>query len=372
MPASGAPGSSAASGYGGASVGADISNVGGIVSGLQRGGAVGYGGAAVSAGRLAAQNGAFGSNTGIANGIVSSAGNALGLYSGLKEGGVAGDTSAAVNAAGLATKAGYLGGASGALAQDIPYANMVLGAYNFATQDTKSGKTGSDALGGAETGAEVGSAFGPVGAVVGGVIGGAAGAVASAFGPGAMDAENATWNKVAGQLSSNPSFASSLSPSQAYQNLAGVMDARDNTPGHSQPIEQVFGRMGEQNLMDQMTSQINSAIASGQIAKNATPDQIYQQIVTPWLSSKGASIANNNTSTGQQEGPALQADLTQLISQWQNGSLNTYTPVGVDGQTIGGLQGYAGATVVNPYQASKPKVNRFGVLTGIGHGIQKF
>lgn len=307
---------------------------------------------------------------------IGAAGNALGIYSGIKQGGVAGDTSAAVNAAGLATKAGYLGGASGALARDIPYVNMLLGAYNFATQDTKSGKTGSDALGGAETGAEVGSAFGPVGTVVGGVIGGAAGAIASAFGPGAMDAENATWNKVAGTLSANPSYASSLSPSQAYQNLAGVMDARDNTPGHSQPIEQVFGRMGEQNLMDQMTAQINSAISSGKVSPTASAQQLYDQVVTPWLASKNASIANQNTSSGQPEGPALQADLTQLISQWQSGALTPQSQVGVDGQTIAGLPSFAGQYTGPPpgsygVTPSTPTPRQPWYSTG-GRNLQRF
>lgn len=71
----------------------------GIYSGLTSGTPLGEARAAVGAGRLANQLGAFGDNSAAAGSALGGAGGVLGLYSGIKQGGVAGDTQAALGAA---------------------------------------------------------------------------------------------------------------------------------------------------------------------------------------------------------------------------------------------------------------------------------
>ena len=330
-----------------ATVGSDLGNIGGIVGGLQQGGAMGYATAAGNAARLAANNGVFGSSTGAANTDIGGAGNLLGAYQGFETGGVTGDAQGATNVAEIGAKAGAFGAtADSTILSKAPIVGDALAVYNFA-KGWQSGNTASDAESGAQTGATIGSAFGPVGTVVGGVIGAAGGALSSAFGGGEKDPETQDFNSVvaANAKTGNNGVIAQLSPSQAYQSLAGMMDAKNNSAGHSTALEQVFGRMGEGNLMTQMAGQINQAISGGNIAKNATPQQIYQQVVTPWLQSKGAYVAPNATisSNGTANNGAVDALLTQMIGQWQSGALNNAVGLGVDGQTISTLPGYAGA-----------------------------
>jgi hypothetical protein len=240
--------------------------------------------------------------------------------------------------AGNAGLAGTLGSAAGYLAAP-------LSLYNFA-KTWQSGNTGADALGGAEAGASIGSIIPGIGTVIGGLIGGAVGALSSAFGGGKADPESVSANNLDAVVKSSGASTAQVAatmqnPSTAYQYLAGIMDAKNNTTGHSQPIEQVFGREGEQNMMDQMTKQINSAISSGQISKTATPQQIYDQVVAPWLTSKGAAINPNSVdSSGNNEGNQLIQSIVGLIGSWQNGSLTSSTKVGVSGQPIAGLAAY--------------------------------
>lgn len=320
-----------------------VGNAAGVASGIASGTGTGYASAAINAGQLVGKAGAYGSYSGAASAGLNAAGGALGVYQGIKQGGVQGDTQAAVGAARLATNAGLLGGASGALGEALPYVGMVMGAYDFATQDTKSGKTGSDALGGAETGAEVGSAFGPVGTVVGAVVGAAAGAVASAFGPGAMDPENVSWNNYAAAFDQNPQAVNGATPAQNFQALTGIFDSR----GTQIPFYGKYGRQGENQFMLGMTQQINQAIQSGQIQANATPQQIYSQVVQPWISAMSpGGWQPTYTSKGAAEQGAVGNVLTNLISQWQSGALTSQSQVGVAGQTIQGLPSYNGGIPV--------------------------
>lgn len=304
--------------------------------------------AALSAGSLAARNGAFGSNTGTAAGSLGAASGALQLYSGLKQGGVVGYGNAAVGSLHAASGAASLAGDSqlaGQLGSAAGYAAIPLSLYNFA-KNYQSGATGTDALNGAEAGASIGTAVVPgIGTAVGAVIGGAVGALSSALGGGKADPETTGFNSLvaANAQTGNNGIISQLNPSQAYQSLAGMMDAKNNTAGHSTPLEMVFGRAGEGNLMTQMTSQINSAIKSGQIGANATPSQIYNSVVMPWLQSKNAYVPANAiiSSNGTKNNGTVDSLLTQLIGQWQTGQLNANSQVGVSGQTIAGLPTYA-------------------------------
>jgi len=295
-------------------------------------------------------NNLYGANNGMKIPGVGPLSEVMGIYSGLKQGGVAGYGGAAINAAGLyGNISGALGGTGlGSMADFIGPAGAVLGVYNFA-KNWQSGATGADALGGMGAGAGIGTMILPgIGTLVGAGIGLAVGAVSSAFGGGKKDVETQQWNNFAASYNKmtpqqQSQAISSMSPQQAFQNLAGVMDAKNNSAGHSEQIEQVFGRMGESNMMSQMTTQINAQIKAGKIAKNANPQQIYNQVVVPWLKSKGATIdPNSKTSKGAKEGQALIGDIQSLIGAWQKGALTSKTKVGIKGQTIAGLAAYGG------------------------------
>jgi hypothetical protein len=246
-----------------------------------------------------------------------------------------------------------LSGLSGALG----VGGAALGAYNLA-ENWQSGATGPDALMGAEEGASIGSAVMPgIGTAVGGVLGGAVGAISSAFGGGKPDPETLMGQNYTAQYNSlNPQqqgqLASQMSPAQNFQFLAGIFDAKNNSPGHSTPLEQIFGQRGEGNFVLQMTGQINSAIKSGKLSPNASAEQIYSQVVTPWLSSYQGNYGGGNTSAaiqanwtnsqGQPFGNALASSIVNLIGQWQSGALTAQTPIGISGQQLTGLEAYAG------------------------------
>lgn len=92
-------------------IGGDLSSVGNLVSGIQRGGVAGDVGAGLAANKL------YDSATGTAmNPLLSGAGSALGLYNNLKQGGVGGDVGAAVDAGELYGTVGGMAGAPGAAA----------------------------------------------------------------------------------------------------------------------------------------------------------------------------------------------------------------------------------------------------------------
>lgn len=210
----------------------------------------------------------------------------------------------------------------------------------------KSGATGSDALGGAETGAGIGTMILPgIGTAIGGLLGGAAGALSSAFGGGRPDPETTAWNSIAKSASSNPSILSSESPANLYQNLAGIMDAKNNSPGHSTALEQVFGRMGEQNLMDQMTGQVNQAIAANPSLSGDSASQLYSSVVEPWLQSKNAYVAPSAivSSNGATAGNSINTMLTSLLGDWMSGAITPSSKLGIAGQTIAGLPTFSGS-----------------------------
>lgn len=244
--------------------------------------------------------------------------------------------------------AGAAGGGAGMFGSGLS-GGQLLGAaaipftaYN-AIKNWQSGNTGSDAMQGAELGASIGSIVPGIGTLIGGLLGGGVGALSSAFGGGRPDPETQGWNNFAKQYQANPNIAGYLNPSQAYQNLAGVMDAKNNSPGHSEPIEQVFGRMGEQNLMDQLTGFINRDVSSGKITPGESVQQQWNSQIYPWLAHQGATInPNQMTSQGTPEGSALIGDLQSLIGSYENGALNPSSMVGMNGQTIGNLPWFVG------------------------------
>lgn len=340
------------------------SNALGIYGGIQRGGLAGYGGAALNAGNL------YQRATGDASysPYTSDLGSALGIYGGIKAGGVAGDTQAGLSAARLglqgATQSGALSAAAASpYMQALGYAAIPLELYNFA-KNWQSGDTGSDALSGAETGAAIGSVIPGIGTVIGGLVGGAAGALSSAFGGGRHDPETTMWQHLVPQINALPASEqqaamSELSPSQAYQGLAGIMDAKNNSPGSSEQLEQLYGRAGEGKFLTDMGNQINSAYGSGQIKPGESASDIYSGVISPWLAGKGVTIgqagALGQTSgrpgmiagTNQQEGTAMQGDITDLIGDYTSGNLTNQSRIGIAGQTDPTLAAFSG---LNAYQ----------------------
>ena len=305
--------------------------------------------------------GGLGSFAGIASGAPADAAVASQLGN-VADDGTAAAVQGANDAALSATDGGAAGAGAGAGSGALGMAGKALGglgsAYSLYNEikNYQSGNTGSDAMSGAETGASIGTMVLPgIGTLIGGALGAVGGAIASAFGGGEEDPETATWNKVA----QNPSAISSQTPSQLYQNLAGVMDAKDNSAGHSQPIEQAFGREGEGNLMDQLTGYLNQQYQGGNIKPGESIADQWSQTVAPWLASKNASIANQNTASGTPEGPALTSDLQGLIGDWESGQFTGSTPMGINGQTIGGLANYLGLSptqlsTLNPQPTQSP------------------
>lgn len=343
----------------------DISSGLGIAQNLQQGTVKGDVNAAISSAKLGSNLGLFGTGSSqvgaaasTAGGLAADVANLGNIIQGIQQGGVTGYGGAAVNAAALASRTGALGSLSGTVGAVAGPLAGAISLYEFA-KNWQSGSTGADALSGAETGATIGAVAGPVGALAGAVIGGAVGAISSAFGGGRADPETMALNNYAPQYNKNPSIASQLNPAQNYQLLSGVFDAKDNSPGHAIAAEQKYGRMGESAFINDVFTQVNNAIQSGQISATATPAQIYSQVVNPYLSSQivdGRSLAihtdgsnNFTTSGGNNFGGAMQAAVQNLIGQWQSGQLTGKSNIGISGQTDPGIPAYAGnATIAQP------------------------
>lgn len=348
-------------GSAGASIGSDLGSVGGIVSGVASGSPVGLASAGLNATKLASSNGVLGSNSGAINSGVGVGLEGLGIYSGIEQGGVSGDTTAAINAAQLATKGaqavGAISGATGgAISGALGIAAIPLDLYNE-VKSYQSGATVSDALSGAETGAAVGSMIVPgIGTAIGAVVGAAAGAIASAFGGGRPDQETTTGQSIDAALASGKATVASTgldTDSGAFQYLAGIMDAKNNTAGHSTAMEQVFGREGEGSVLNGMASTIDSAVSGGNMTMlpgggvsfktgggtvtypaSQAATGVYSQIIAPWLQTKGASVAMGGVDVnGNNIGQATQASLMTLIGGYINGSLTPSTVIGAQGQT---------------------------------------
>lgn len=67
-----------------------------------------------------------------------------------------------------------------------------------------------------------------------------------------------------------------------------------------------------------MNDQLDAAMKSGKIQQGATPDQIYQSVIAPWLKSKDASLDVGATDhTGQKFSNTLTGAVQALIGSWQ-------------------------------------------------------
>jgi hypothetical protein len=310
---------------------ADVSNLANIYAGLQRGGATGYGGAAVNAAQLGSRVGAFGQ------------------YS------------------------GEVGQAAGALAS-------ALSVYNFA-KNWQSGATGQDVLLGAQAGASIGTEVLPgVGTIIGAGIGAAVGGVSSLFGPGRQDPENTSWDQYAAAYQQHGAAGvQGANPSQNFQMLSGIFDAR----GSNIPFYGRYGRQGENQFTGDMFKTINQALASGKLAPNSTPQQIYSQVVQPWINSMSpGGWQNTSTIQGAPEKQAVGNLLTSMIGQWQQGQITSSTRLGIGGQTLqGGVPAYGAAGISQQAQQTQQTAQQtfaqqigsaaasLGGILGVGQGM---
>jgi len=283
----------------------------GIYGGIQAGGVGGYGSAAANTAKLA---GSLSGNKALSQ-YGGNAGNLLGIYSGIKQGGVGGYGQAAVNGAQLGANLGAFGNMSGAIGNAAGYAAIPLSLYNE-VNNWESGNTGADALGGASTGAAIGTMVLPgIGTAVGALLGGAAGALSSAFGNGRVDPENAGFNAYtqAYNKATDPAQKAQIASSNQdpYLTMAGYFDLRPNQVKGDNPLYQQYGRMGEEKFTNDLTSQINNAYKSGAVKIGASGQDVYNQVVQPWLASKGAWNDTNKD--------ALSGAIQQMTNQYVGG-----------------------------------------------------
>jgi hypothetical protein len=240
----------------------------------------------------------------------------------------------------------------------------------------QSGASVSDTVSGLETGAAIGTTILPgIGTAIGALAGAAGGAIASAFGGGRADPETSSWNSFIAAYAQDPSVVSKLSAPGAYQMLAGIMDAKNNTPGHSSALELAFGRAAEGTVVVQMAQVINAATQAGQVSASDTPITVYNNIVKPWLQSKNAYIQPTDviSSNGSRAGGAVDALFEILIAAWTSGWLKSTTPMGIAGQPIAGLPAFIGvqtapAPVVAPTPAVTPVTAPTPVVTAAPAG----
>jgi hypothetical protein len=104
-------------------------------------------------------------------------------------------------------------------------------------------------------------------------------------------------------------------------------------------------------MMGQMMPAINAAIAKNPSLKSASPQDLYAQVVAPWLKSKGATInAGQRDVKGNPEGQNLIDAITGFIGDWQSGSINNTTKLGNGGETLSNMQMFGGGS----YPAAAP------------------
>lgn len=252
----------------------------GVYQGLSSGKPVGEAQAAVGATKLANQAGLVSPKV---NSTVGELGNVLGIYTGLKQGGVAGDAGAAVNAAQLGSKVGAFGDASGAVGAAAGYVAAPLAVYSAVTQ-YESGDTAGDTIRGAEAGAAVGSIIPVVGTAIGAIVGGIAGAVSSLFGSGKPGKAAGSWD----QLTKSNSLATTPGRDYTQQSWAeafkGMLDEGNN----------IFkgGGADRHKDPDALAKPLEAQVKAGmaQLGPNATTDQVYNQVIVPWMQSSASGL----------------------------------------------------------------------------------
>lgn len=241
--------------------------------------------------------------------------NVANIYSGIQQGGALGYGNAAANSAQLA---GNLLGNT-ALSTAGGYVAAPLAVYN-AINGWESGDTGGDAMRGAAAGASVGSIVPGVGTLIGGLVGGAVGALSSAFGPGKESASHKVWqnlysgdklNGIAGsQLPTEPFEESLLGFWQSNQKALDAFTKMDGGGKHGGNAEEFKGWL---------TNQLADGIASGAIKPGMTSQQIFDQYVTPQMDNYWKQSGSKMTLDSPQWGNTQKHVLTDLVDRVMSG-----------------------------------------------------
>ena len=196
-------------------------------------------------------------------------------------------------------------GASGTLAGLAGPAAVVAGGL-LAAQGISKGKEGQAALGGGIAGAGASlmglGALGPLGL---------AGAAIAALGASMVNTKEFGdvalrnyWNAV-----DSGRGIGETDPNELAQGFINFYRTNKNEFAP----QAVYGRTGNETFMQDFKRQINTAIESGAVAPTATPQEIYAQVIQPWVGSMGAGPQD-------QAARAIQDHmLTDLVASYQAG-----------------------------------------------------
>lgn len=206
-------------------------------------------------------------------------------------------------------------GAAPAAAGSVPWGTLAggaaaLGGGLLAYQGISRGNEGQAALGGGLAAAGAGSlaglsglaALGPVG-----LIGAGVGALAASltntdeFGNKAF---SNYWKGV--EQGRNVGESDPTELAQGFINLY-------RTNKYEFPGQAKYGRTGNEDFLYDMTQQINSAVNSGAVPKDATAGQIYSQVVQPWMAQMGGGTKDDKTAAVQD------FMMTDLINNYMQG-----------------------------------------------------
>jgi len=91
-----------------------------------------------------------------------------------------------------------------------------------------------------------------------------------------------------------------------------------------------------------MGQQVNAAVKANPALKNASPSQMYDQVVEPWLKQKGAYVPSDAivSSNGTANNGAVDSLLTGLLGDWMGGKFTAYGPGGVPTSGLEGVSPY--------------------------------
>jgi hypothetical protein len=185
-----------------------------------------------------------------------------------------------------------------------------------------------------------------IGTVVGGVIGGVVGAISSLFGGSKTNPDTTAWNS----FTQGSQSAAAQNPNTLASTVSGLWKSGDNSfPG-------LANYQSSNQFTGDMTKQIDAAVDSGKIAANATPQQMYSQVVQPWLSSMpGGQQWSKDPKQGAQS-----ALITDLISNYQQGK-----PIMGSSSGTVPYKNYQDISGLAPTNTSNPAIN---LANGIAEG----
>jgi hypothetical protein len=125
-----------------------------------------------------------------------------------------------------------------------------------------------------------------------------------------------------------------------YIAMAGLMDRRSS----DLPMYAQYGRMGEQKFATDLVGKVNDAFKSGAVPQGASSQQVYQQVIAPWVDKMGSGyskVGSTYTST-------TQGLVQQMVNQYMNGT------AAQNWKSIGGDSPFSSVYQNSPFQAAPP------------------